>query len=143
MNDDKEQLTTVQGLNKEWPKNGNFSVNNVTYKYRPDLPEVIKSVSFKIKPFEKIGIVGRTGSGKSTMTLGLLRILEMAEGGDGNLGNIVLDGQDISKIGLHVLREKVTIIPQDPVLFTGSIKFNVDPFGKYSKELLIDSLKKV
>eukprot|EP00335_Anophryoides_haemophila_P000006 CAMPEP_0204821194 /NCGR_PEP_ID=MMETSP1018-20131115/4461_1 /ASSEMBLY_ACC=CAM_ASM_000518 /TAXON_ID=46462 /ORGANISM="Anophryoides haemophila, Strain AH6" /LENGTH=77 /DNA_ID=CAMNT_0051921967 /DNA_START=498 /DNA_END=731 /DNA_ORIENTATION=- len=77
------------------------------------------------------------------MTLGLLRILEMAEGGDGNLGNIVLDGQDISKIGLHVLREKVTIIPQDPVLFTGSIKFNVDPFGKYSKELLIDSLKKV
>lgn len=116
-------------------------MNKVTYKYRPELPEVIHGISFKIMPFEKVGIVGRTGSGKSTMTLGLLRILEMAQGGDGTLGNIVLDDKDIAKVGLHDLREKVTIIPQDPILFTGSIRFNVDPFNKYSREKLINAMK--
>lgn len=83
---------------------------------------------------EKIGVVGRTGSGKSTLTLGLLRILEIATNDDGSLGTVNLDGEDTSELGLHPLRHNVTIIPQDPTLFTGTIKTNIDPFNKYPDE---------
>ena len=76
-------------------------------------------------------MVGRTGSGKSTLTLGLLRILEMAEHDDLSIGRIMLDGENVSQVGLHHLRHNVTIIPQDPTLFTGTIKSNIDPFNKY------------
>jgi ABC-type multidrug transport system fused ATPase/permease subunit len=95
---------------------------------------VLKKISFDIKSKEKIGVVGRTGSGKSTLTLGLLRILEMAENDDGTMGNINLDEENISELGLHHLRQNVTIIPQDPTLFTGTIKTNIDPFNKYTDE---------
>ncbi|KRX01143.1 P-loop containing nucleoside triphosphate hydrolase [Pseudocohnilembus persalinus] len=126
-----------------WPTNGKVEVQNLTFKYRPNLPEVVKQVSFSIDPKEKVGIVGRTGSGKSTMTLGLLRILEASQDHKGQLGKILIDGQDISQVGLHILREKCTIIPQDPVLFTGTIRFNVDPHAKFSDEEVISSLKQV
>ena len=76
-------------------------------------------------------MVGRTGSGKSTLTLGLLRILEMAEHDDLSIGRIMLDGENVSQVGLHHLRHNVTIIPQDPTLFTGTIKSNIDPFNKF------------
>ena len=79
-------------------------------------------------------MVGRTGSGKSTLTLGLLRILEMADNDDGSIGHIKLDDEEVPDLGLHCLRHNVTIIPQDPTLFTGTIKTNIDPFGKYSDE---------
>lgn len=102
-----------------WPNRGVFQIDKISYKYRPELPLVIKNISFDIKENAKIGIVGRTGSGKSTMTLGLLRILELAENSDNSIGSINLDGEDISEIGLHHLRHKVSIIPQDPTLFTG------------------------
>ena len=78
--------------------------------------------------------MGRTGSGKSTLTLGLLRILEMTENDDGTMGHIELDGEDVSEVGLHHLRHNVTIIPQDPTLFTGTIKTNIDPFNRYTDE---------
>ncbi len=80
--------------------------------------------------------MGRTGSGKSTLTLGLLRILELAENEDSakQTGKIILDNEDISELGLHHLRQSVTIIPQDPTLFTGTIRSNIDPFSKYSDE---------
>mmetsp|Transcript_27011 Transcript_27011/g.23902 ORF Transcript_27011/g.23902 Transcript_27011/m.23902 type:complete len:515 (+) Transcript_27011:2891-4435(+) len=129
---------------ENWPTDGRIKAENVAYKYRENLPEVIHSINFAIEKSEKIGVVGRTGSGKSTLTLGMLRILELAKGEkNGNLGKIDIDGQEIGKIGLHELRKRVTIIPQDPVLFTGSIKENVDPFGEYKDEDIIDALKKV
>ena len=104
---------------------------------------MLKKVSFDIKSKEKIGVVGRTGSGKSTLTLGLLRILELAENEDNSLGMINLDGENVSELGLRHLRQNVTIIPQDPTLFTGTIKTNIDPFNKYTDEQIAETLKKV
>ena len=104
---------------------------------------MLKKVSFDIKSKEKIGVVGRTGSGKSTLTLGLLRILELAENEDNSLGVINLDGENVSELGLHHLRQNVTNIPQDPTLFTGTIKTNIDPFNKYTDEQIAETLKKV
>lgn len=88
------------------------------------------------------GVVGRTGSGKSTLTLGILRILELVEDPTGKLGKIEIDNIDIANIGLHELRKKVTIIPQDPMLFTETIRFNIDPFSEMSDEEIVDALKK-
>ena len=121
-------------IKNPWPDHGVYNVKNISYKYRPELPLVIKKISFDIKENAKIGIVGRTGSGKSTMTLGLLRILELTENEDKTLGSIVLDQQNIADIGLHHLRHNIAIIPQDPVLFTGTIKSNIDPLDKYKDE---------
>jgi ABC-type multidrug transport system fused ATPase/permease subunit len=122
----------------KWPTDGEFQVDKVTYRYRPDLDDVIHGISFDVGTKAKIGVVGRTGSGKSTLTLGLLRILEISNNKDGSLGHIDLDQVTIANVGLHCnlfidlgLRHKVTIIPQDPTLFTGTIKTNIDPFNIY------------
>ncbi len=96
---------------------------------------VLQNITCSIKSGEKIGIVGRTGAGKSSLTLGLFRILESSDGA------ILIDGVDIKKIGLHSLRKKLTIIPQDPVLFSGSLRVNLDPFGEYSDEQIWSSLE--
>lgn len=125
-----------------WPTTGNLEAKEITYRYRDGLPNVIHGINFSIGSKEKIGVVGRTGSGKSTLTLGLLRILELAEQ-NGKTGQIVLDKTAIGSIGLHELRKKITIIPQDPVLFTGTVRSNVDPFNEYSDNEIIDALKKV
>lgn len=93
---------------KSWPMNGEIKVTNLNLKYKEGSPMILKGLDFQIKRFEKIGVVGRTGSGKSTLTLGLLRILELSED---NKGSINIDGVDISEIGLHELRHKVSIIP--------------------------------
>ncbi len=87
--------------------------------------------------------MGRTGSGKSTLTLGLLRILELVDSPEGEKGKIELDSVDISAIGLHHLRGNVTIVPQDPTLFTETIRFNIDPFNEFTDEEIIMALKKV
>lgn len=108
-----------------WPQEGRIDFNHLVLSYRKNTPPVLKDVSFTINPKEKIGIVGRTGSGKSTLLVGLLRIVEASGGG------ILIDGVDISKIGLKDLRTKVGIIPQEPVLFVGTIRTNLDPFGQY------------
>lgn len=126
-----------------WPSLGIIKGENLCYKYRENLDYVVKNISFDIKSFEKIGIVGRTGSGKSTLTLGLLRILELAPNEDGIIGRILIDGEDISKIGLHNLRRKITIIPQDPMLFSGTIRSNLDPFNEYIDGSIEEALIKV
>lgn len=91
---------------KTWPENGHISFERYSVKYREGLDDVLKELSIDIQPGEKIGIVGRTGAGKSSLTLGLFRILEHTR------GFITIDGVDIKQIGLHDLRHKITIIPQ-------------------------------
>ncbi|XP_037789915.1 canalicular multispecific organic anion transporter 2-like [Penaeus monodon] len=111
-----------------WPEHGVVSFNKYQTRYRPGLDLVLKDVSCTIQAGEKVGIVGRTGAGKSSLTLALFRIIEAA-GGD-----IVIDGVDISNIGLHDLRNRLSIIPQDPVLFSGTLRLNLDPFNEHSEK---------
>ncbi|CAL1291845.1 unnamed protein product [Larinioides sclopetarius] len=118
-----------------WPHQGQINFDHYSTRYREGLELVLKDISCVIKPSERCGIVGRTGAGKSSMTLALFRIVEAAG------GKICIDGIHIGKLGLHDLRNKLTIIPQDPVLFTGTLRTNLDPFGTYSDEALWQSLK--
>ena len=101
---------------------------NYQTRYREGLDLVLKGVSCRILSGEKVGIVGRTGAGKSSLTLALFRIIEPTE------GTIVIDDCDITQMGLGCLRSRLTIIPQDPVLFSGTLRFNIDPFTIYSDE---------
>ncbi|XP_014250192.1 multidrug resistance-associated protein 1-like [Cimex lectularius] len=115
-------------VDQNWPINGAIEFRKFKVRYREGLDLVLKGLSFKINGNEKVGIVGRTGAGKSSMTLSLFRIIEAAE------GTILIDNVDISKVGLHTLRSRITIIPQDPVLFSGPLRFNLDPFESYNDE---------
>uniref|UniRef100_A0A673IGR5 ATP-binding cassette, sub-family C (CFTR/MRP), member 3 n=1 Tax=Sinocyclocheilus rhinocerous TaxID=307959 RepID=A0A673IGR5_9TELE len=112
----------------DWPPKGNVEFADYSVRYREGLDLVLRNISLKVEGGEKIGIVGRTGAGKSSMTLCLFRLLEAAD------GEIVIDEVKISEIGLHDLRSKLTIIPQEPVLFSGTLRMNLDPFEKYSDE---------
>lgn len=125
---------------REWPDRGAIEFKNYSTRYRQGLELVLNGVSCVIKPREKIGIVGRTGAGKSSLTVALFRLIEPAiDGGDG--GTIIIDGIDIRTLGLHDLRSKLTIIPQDPVLFTGSVRDNLDPLGLYDEASLWKALE--
>uniref|UniRef100_A0A669E2C3 Multidrug resistance-associated protein 1 n=1 Tax=Oreochromis niloticus TaxID=8128 RepID=A0A669E2C3_ORENI len=115
-------------LSPGWPTNGCIEMRSFGLRYRQDLDLAIRNVTISINGGEKVGIVGRTGAGKSSLTLGLFRIIEAAE------GHIFIDGVDIAKLGLHELRSRITIIPQDPVLFSGSLRMNLDPFDSYTDE---------
>lgn len=108
-----------------WPTDGAIEIQNYSTKYREDTDLVLKDVTITIKPREKIGIVGRTGSGKSSLSLALFRILEPTA------GNILIDNLNLVDFGLHDIRSKLTIIPQDPVLFSGTLRFNLDPLKLY------------
>ncbi|KAJ3262479.1 Multidrug resistance-associated protein 1 [Boothiomyces macroporosus] len=112
---------------EQWPSVGSIEFRNIVMAYpsRPDLP-VLKDISFGIKAGEKVGIIGRTGSGKSSLMTALFRIVELSS------GSIVIDGVDISSIGLDALRKSIQIIPQEPVLFTGTIRDNLDVEALYS-----------
>uniref|UniRef100_A0A8D2LRY7 Multidrug resistance-associated protein 1 n=1 Tax=Varanus komodoensis TaxID=61221 RepID=A0A8D2LRY7_VARKO len=118
-----------------WPHKGQVEFRDYGLRYRDDMDLVLRNISISIDGGEKVGIVGRTGAGKSSLTLGLFRINEAAE------GEILIDGINIAKIGLHDLRFKVTIIPQDPILFSGSLRMNLDPFDQYSDEEVWRSLE--
>ncbi|XP_036121361.1 canalicular multispecific organic anion transporter 1 [Molossus molossus] len=118
-----------------WPSKGDIQFNNYQVRYRPELDLVLKGITCDIRSQEKIGVVGRTGAGKSSLTNSLFRILEAAG------GQIIIDGVDIASIGLHDLREKLTIIPQDPILFSGSLRMNLDPFNSYSDEEIWKALE--
>ncbi|KAJ3098524.1 hypothetical protein HDU97_003943 [Phlyctochytrium planicorne] len=110
----------------QWPDQGQVDVSSLSIRYSANLPLVLKNLSFSTLKGEKIGVVGRTGAGKSTLSLAFFRIIPFAG------GNITIDGYDIGKMGLQDLRERLTIIPQDPVLFTGTIRSNLDPLGKHT-----------
>ncbi|KAI7889871.1 P-loop containing nucleoside triphosphate hydrolase protein [Mucor mucedo] len=119
-----------------WPQQGAMEVKNLVMQYAPENPPVLREVSFKVNPREKIGIVGRTGSGKSTLALSIFRFM------DPTSGSIEIDGVDIHTIGLDVLRSRLTIIPQDPVLFSGTLRSNLDPFDQHDDIELWAALKR-
>lgn len=114
----------------EWPQEGSITFKNYSTKYRENLDPVLRGIDFVIKPQEKVGIVGRTGAGKSSLTLALFRIIE-ATG-----GHIEIDGVDTSTIGLLDLRQKLNIIPQEAHTFKASVRENLDPFHQYTDEKL-------
>lgn len=120
-----------------WPSQGSVEFIDYTTRYRSDLDPVLRNVSFKIKPREKVGIVGRTGAGKSSLALALFRGLEA------ETGKILIDDVDIGLIGLQDLRESITIVPQDPTLFTGTIRSNLDPFDLFTDEDIFTALRRV
>ena len=113
---------------ENFPKTGKIEFRNFAVKYRPDTKMVLKNLTFTINSGEKIGVVGRTGSGKSTLCLCLFRILEPST------GKILIDDIDITKIGLSLLREIITVIPQDPTLIEGTLRENLDPAGNFTDD---------
>lgn len=119
----------------DWPEKGKAEFVDYQVRYREGLDLVLRGISFEVSGGEKVGIVGRTGAGKSSLTLGLFRIIEAAG------GRILIDGADISQMGLHTLRSRLTIIPQDPVLFSGTLRMNLDPFEKFSDDELWRALE--
>uniref|UniRef100_A0A3B1IZ97 Cystic fibrosis transmembrane conductance regulator n=1 Tax=Astyanax mexicanus TaxID=7994 RepID=A0A3B1IZ97_ASTMX len=120
----------------EWPNKGLITFDQVNFSYSSDGPVVLKNMSAMIRPKEKVGIVGRTGAGKSSLISALFRLAEPE-------GKIYVDGVLTSEIGLHDLRQKMSIIPQDPVLFTGTMRKNLDPFNQHSDEALWNALEEV
>ncbi|CAK4768591.1 unnamed protein product, partial [Aphanomyces euteiches] len=121
----------------EWPAQGTISFESYTMRYRDHLDLVLRDVSFVANGGEKVGICGRTGSGKSSLMVALFRMVEAAS------GCIKIDGVDISRVNIHALRSRLTIIPQDPVLFSGSLRFNIDPSKQVVDADLWAVLKKV
>ena len=126
----------VDENDQQWMSKGHIKFENYSVKYRPDTETVLKNIDIDIKPGEKVGIVGRTGAGKSTLCLALCRIIEKLE------GSIKIDGVDIAEAGLADLRDRITIIPQEPVLFENTLRFNLDPQGKCSDKDLLKILEK-
>lgn len=120
--------TAVKGPPKFWPESGGIKFVKLCLKYSPDEPNVLKDLTFEIKPKEKVGIVGRTGAGKSSLIAALFRLTQIE-------GKILIDDVDTKEVSLHTLRSKISIIPQEPVLFSGTLRKNLDPFDEYSDEV--------
>ncbi|KOM55294.1 hypothetical protein LR48_Vigan10g118600 [Vigna angularis] len=119
-----------------WPVAGKVELKYLQVRYRPDGPLILHGITCTFKAGHKIGIVGRTGSGKSTLISALFRLVEPAG------GKIVVDGIDISSIGLHDLRSRFGVIPQDPTLFNGTVRYNLDPLSQYSDQEIWEVLGK-
>ncbi|KAH0142686.1 bile acid-transporting ATPase, partial [Aureobasidium melanogenum] len=120
----------------DWPSQGAVEFKDYSTRYRSDFDMVLKNLSFKILPGEKVGVVGRTGAGKSSLALALFRALEA------ETGSIVIDDVDVSVIGLQDLRENIVMVPQDPTLFSGTIRSNLDPFGLFTDEEIFTALRR-
>jgi ATP-binding cassette subfamily C (CFTR/MRP) protein 1 len=131
-----DESTIEQKPPSNWPNKGQITFEKVVARYRKDLEPVLTGLTFDIKEREKIGIVGRTGAGKSSLFLTLFRIMERDE------GLISIDGHDIANMGLNDLRRALSIIPQEPVLFSGTVRFNLDPFNEYDDGKLWFSLER-
>lgn len=120
-----------------WPSHGAVEFVDYTTRYREDLDPVLRHLTFRIAPHEKVGIVGRTGAGKSSLALALFRALEA------ETGKVLIDGIDIGQMGLRDLREAITIVPQEPTLFMGTIRSNLDPFDAYGDDEIFAALRRV
>lgn len=132
--EEEAPLHTVE-IDKSWPQNGEIIFDNVEMRYRQGLPLVLQGLSMHVKGGERIGIVGRTGAGKSSIMSTLFRLVEISG------GSITIDGMNISKIGLADLRSRLAIIPQDPTLFRGTIRSNLDPFHEHTDLELWSALR--
>eukprot|EP00977_Amphora_coffeiformis_P028945 scaffold37996_cov191-Amphora_coffeaeformis.AAC.3 len=131
---DQPDDTTI--LQEGWPQSGAIEYDNLLVRYRPSLPPALRKISFNIPAGARVGVVGRTGSGKSTVVQTLFRLLEAEE------GSIRIDGHEISKLGLHTLRTRISVIPQSPTLFSGcSVRENLDLFHLHSDEEITNVLK--
>uniref|UniRef100_A0A4W2HI18 ATP binding cassette subfamily C member 8 n=1 Tax=Bos indicus x Bos taurus TaxID=30522 RepID=A0A4W2HI18_BOBOX len=130
-----EGLLAPSLIPKNWPDQGKIQIQNLSVRYDSSLKPVLKHVNALISPGQKIGICGRTGSGKSSFSLAFFRMVDMFE------GRIIIDGIDIAKLPLHTLRSRLSIILQDPVLFSGTIRFNLDPERKCSDSTLWEALE--
>ncbi|VAH25240.1 unnamed protein product [Triticum turgidum subsp. durum] len=118
-----------------WLQRGDIDIKDLEVRYRPNTPLILKGITISIRSGEKIGVVGRTGSGKSTLVQALFRLVEPAK------GQIVIDGVDICTLGLHDLRSRFGVIPQEPALFEGTVRSNIDPIGQYSEAEIWQALE--
>ncbi|KAG7244488.1 hypothetical protein INR49_030140 [Caranx melampygus] len=128
-------LLTVSQVPEGWPRQGEIKIQNLSVRYDATLKPVLKNVNAHISPGQKVGICGRTGSGKSSFSLAFFRMVDMFE------GRIVIDDIDIAKLPLQTLRSRLSIILQDPILFSGTIRFNLDPEMKATDEMLWEALE--
>lgn len=132
--EEEAPLKTIE-VPKSWPEKGEIIFDNVEMRYRAGLPLVLQGLNMHIRGGERIGIVGRTGAGKSSIMSTLFRLVELSG------GHITIDGLDISTVGLQDLRSRLAIIPQDPTLFRGTVRSNLDPFGEHTDLELWSALR--
>ncbi|XP_034936721.1 LOW QUALITY PROTEIN: multidrug resistance-associated protein 4-like [Chelonus insularis] len=133
-----EDIKPIDSTTENESFNGYVEFKNVFLQYNKDEPAVLKDINLAIKPGWKVGVVGRTGAGKSSLISVLFRLVD-----DGMHGKVLIDKQDIKKIDLHYLRSNISIIPQEPVLFSETLRYNLDPLQKYSDFVIWETLKKV
>ncbi|OWF39709.1 Multidrug resistance-associated protein 9 [Mizuhopecten yessoensis] len=132
-----EKETGRLQVDKTWPSQGRITFSNVMMKYRSDMEPVLRNINFDILPRQKVGIVGRTGAGKSSLAAALFRLTDISE------GQVVIDDVEIGTISRKLLRSKLSSIPQDPVLFAGTLRYNLDPFDKYTDAKIWVALEQV
>ncbi|OOF93911.1 hypothetical protein ASPCADRAFT_172801 [Aspergillus carbonarius ITEM 5010] len=133
----EEKYDSGDPIPEAWPTEGHLDVSDLVVCYSPDLPPVLSNLSFSVPPNTKVGVVGRTGAGKSSLAMALFRFLEAQQ------GSIHIAGVDISTVPLHRLRSRLAIVPQDPILFSGTLRSNLDPFDEHSDQELLAVLKRV
>ncbi|OWF39616.1 Multidrug resistance-associated protein 9 [Mizuhopecten yessoensis] len=132
-----EKETGSLQVNEKWPSEGRIMFSNVEMKYRIDMDPVLKNISFDILSKQKVGIVGRTGAGKSSLAAALFRLTDLSE------GHVFIDDVEIGSVSRKLLRSNLSSIPQDPVLFAGSLRYNLDPFNHYSDDKIWAALEQV
>ncbi|CAF1526733.1 unnamed protein product [Adineta steineri] len=123
----------------DWPSRGIIEFKDYTFRYRPELDPVLKNLNLRIEPKEKIGIIGRTGAGKSSLLQALFRLVDQSA----ISGSILIDGIDIGHLSLDCLRSHLNVIPQVPILFCGTLRYNIDPFEQFSDEECLTALEAV
>jgi ATP-binding cassette subfamily C (CFTR/MRP) protein 1 len=128
----------ARGLIANWPSKGKIELKKLSLRYRPGLPLVLKGLDVTIEGGSRVGVIGRTGAGKSSVLLALLRLVEAEADG----GAVEIDGVDTARVGLEDVRGRLSIIPQEPILFSGTVRFNLDPTEKYSDDTCWQALRR-